>query len=184
MITMSRRKSSVLLPFNATATRTGNQSSYAENVTQMRSTKTPAKRRRTQIEILEPEMEDDVLEVCEGDVIKHSYTKHCLFSNSYCHSDMKGKMWTIYRVADLNNFDNKKSATFSRYGRILSRYLVESFTEGVTLKATFVLKPDIQEFDAEDPPVHIKVEDVQLSQPKTVYEGTASYSSDKGTANY
>lgn len=80
-------------------------------------------------------------------------------------------MWNIYRVADLNNFNYKKPTTFPRYGRILSRYLVDSFTEAVTLKATFVLKPDIPGFDAEDPPVHIKIEDVQLSQPRLVYEG-------------
>ncbi len=63
---MSRRKSSVLLPFNATATRTGNHSSYAENVTHMRNKKTPAKRRRTQVEIPDQEMDEEVLEVCEG----------------------------------------------------------------------------------------------------------------------
>lgn len=81
-------------------------------------------------------------------------------------------MWSVYRVSDLNDFNYKKPTTFPRYGRILSRYLVESFTnEAVTLKATFVLKPDIQEFEAEDPPVHIKVEDVQLAQPRLVYEG-------------
>ncbi len=84
---------------------------------------------------------------------------------------MKGKMWSIYRVSDLNNFNYKKPTTFPRYGRILSRHLVESFTEAVTLKATFMVKPDIQGFEAEDPPVHIKVEDVQLAQPRLVYEG-------------
>lgn len=64
---MSRRKSSVLLPFNATATRTGlNYTSHAENVTYMRNKKTPAKRRRTQVEISKPNLEEDMLEICEG----------------------------------------------------------------------------------------------------------------------
>jgi hypothetical protein len=81
-------------------------------------------------------------------------------------------MWSVYRVSDLNSFDHTKPTTFPRYGRILSRYLVSSFsTQAVTLQAKFVLKPDIQGFDQEDLPVHIKVEDVQLSQPRLVYEG-------------
>lgn len=88
-------------------------------------------------------------------------------------TDMKGKMWNVYRVADLNNFNYSKPNTFPRYGRILSRYLVDSFTEAVTLKATFTLKPDIQGFEGEDPPVHIKIEDVQLENPRLVYEGTS-----------
>lgn len=74
-------------------------------------------------------------------------------------------------MGDLNNFNYKNPHTFPRYGRILSRYLVESFTQPVTLKASFWVKPDIQGFEAEHPPVYIKVEDVQLSQPKLVYEG-------------
>jgi hypothetical protein len=86
--------------------------------------------------------------------------------------DLKRKMWSVYRVSDLNSFDHTKPTTFPRYGRILSRYLVSSFsTQAVTLQAKFVLKPDIQGFDQEDLPVHIKVEDVQLSQPRLVYEG-------------
>lgn len=65
---MSRRRSSVLLPFNTTVNRTGNHLSFAENVSQLQSKKTPAQRRRTQIEIREPEMVDDNgLEVCEGE---------------------------------------------------------------------------------------------------------------------
>ena len=31
--------------------------------------------------------------------------------------------------------------------------------------------PDIQGFDSGDPPVHIRIEDVQLAQPRLVYEG-------------
>ena len=85
---MSRRKSSVLLPFNATATRTGNHSSHAENVTHMRSFKTPAKRRRTQVEIPDQEIDKDVLEVWEGklvflaSVIRYSQLNHNHFSLS------------------------------------------------------------------------------------------------------
>lgn len=70
-ITMSRRKSNVLLPFNVTATaRTPhglNQTSYAENVTYLRNKKTPAKRRRTQVEISRAEIEEEMLEMCEGE---------------------------------------------------------------------------------------------------------------------
>lgn len=84
---------------------------------------------------------------------------------------MKGKTWNVYRVSDLNNFDYNKPNTFPRYGRILSRYLVDSFTEAVTLKATFLLKPDIQGFEGEDPPVYIKIEDVQFDKPRIAYEG-------------
>ena len=80
-------------------------------------------------------------------------------------------MWNVYRVSDLNNFNYSKPNTFPRYGRILSRYLVDSFTEAVTLKATFTLKPDIQGFEGEDPPVLIRIEDVQLEKPRLVYEG-------------
>jgi hypothetical protein len=61
---MSRRKSSVLLPFNSTATKTINQS--AENVTLLRSRKTPAKRRQTLVEFLQPELDENDLEVFEG----------------------------------------------------------------------------------------------------------------------
>ena len=86
--------------------------------------------------------------------------------------DMKGKLWSVFRVSDLNNFHYNRPTTFARYGRLLSRHLVESFTEAVTLKATFMIKPDIQGLEAEDPPVYIKVEDIQLTQPKLVYEGT------------
>ena len=84
-------------------------------------------------------------------------------------------MWSIYRVSDLYNFDNTKPDTFPRYGRILSRYLVSSFTQAVTLQAKFLLKPDIQGFESEDPPVRITVEDVQLSKPSLVYEGKLVY---------
>lgn len=80
-------------------------------------------------------------------------------------------MWNIYRVTDLNNFNYTKPTTFPRYGRILSRNLVESFTEAVTLKATFILKPELHGFEGEDPPVYIKIENVQLAEPKIVYEG-------------
>lgn len=89
--------------------------------------------------------------------------------------DMRGKLWNIYRVADLNNFNYKKQTTFPRYGRVLSRYLVESFTEAVTLKATFLLKSDYQGIENNDPPIQIKVEDVQFSQPRLVYEGNYFY---------
>ena len=86
-------------------------------------------------------------------------------------ADMKGKMWNVYRVSDLNNFNYTKPTTFPRYGRILSRYLVDSFSEAVTLKATLVLKPELQGFEGDDPPVYIKIEDVQLDEPRIVYEG-------------
>lgn len=145
---MSRRKSSVLLPFNATVSRIG--TSHTENVTYTRNKKTPAKRRRTQVDLREPEIEEEMMEICE---------------------DMKGKMWNVYRVSDLNNFNYTKPTTFPRYGRILSRYLVDSFSEAVTLKATLVLKPELQGFEGDDPPVYIKIEDVQLDEPRIVYEG-------------
>lgn len=61
---MSRRKSSVLLPFNAT--RTGNHSLFAENASHIRNKKTPGKRRRTQVELENPDIDGDGLEVCEG----------------------------------------------------------------------------------------------------------------------
>ncbi|EFX84777.1 hypothetical protein DAPPUDRAFT_222696 [Daphnia pulex] len=145
---MSRRKSSVLLPFNLNASKTVNET--AENVTVLRTKKTPANRRRTLVEVVEPELDENGLEVFE---------------------DLKQKMWSVYRLSDLNSFDNTKPTTFPRYERILSRYLVNSFTQAVTLQAKFKLKHDIQGFDQEDLPVHIKVEDVQLSQPRLVYEG-------------
>ena len=61
---MSRRKSSVLLPFNATVSRIG--TSHTENVTYTRNKKTPAKRRRTQVDLREPEIEEEMMEICEG----------------------------------------------------------------------------------------------------------------------
>ncbi len=85
---------------------------------------------------------------------------------------MKGKLWNIYRVSDLNNFDYSRPSTFTRYGRLLSRRLVESFVEtAITLKATLTSKPDIQGLEGEDPPVYIKVEDVQFEEPRVIYEG-------------
>ncbi|KAI9561925.1 hypothetical protein GHT06_012887 [Daphnia sinensis] len=144
---MSRRKSSILLPFNTTASKAGNQT---ENVSHIRNRKTPAKRRRTQVEVLETGLDENNLEV---------------------YDDLKQKMWSIYRVADLNNFDYQKPGTFPRYGRILSRYLVHSFTQPVTLQAKFLEKLDFKGFEGESPPVHIKVEDIQLNSPRLVYEG-------------
>lgn len=85
---------------------------------------------------------------------------------------MKGKLWNIYRVSDLNNFDYSRPNTFPRYSRLLSRHLVESFVEtAITLKATLISKPDIQGLEGDDPPVYIKVEDVQFEQPRLIYEG-------------
>lgn len=176
-----RRKSSVLLPFKATPSRVGHHSSYAENVTQTRNLKTPAKRRRTQVEMLDPEINDDGLETCQGTVSIHhqSHFKLALsylLNNSHIPTlEMKGKMWNIYRVTDLNNFNYKKN-TLSRYGRILSRSLVESFTaEAITLNATFIQKSDIHGIESQDPPVHITVEDVQFSEPRLVYEGVCFF---------
>ena len=85
-------------------------------------------------------------------------------------------MWNVYRVSDLNNFNYTKPTTFPRYGRILSRYLVDSFSEAVTMKATLVLKPELQGFEGEDPPVYIKIEDTQLDKPRLVYEGMSANS--------
>ena len=63
---MSRRRSS-LLPFNATASRlAGNHTTQADNVTYTRSKKTPAKRRRTQVDLRDREIEEELLEICEG----------------------------------------------------------------------------------------------------------------------
>lgn len=84
-------------------------------------------------------------------------------------------MWSIYRVADLNNFNHQKPDTFPRYGRILSRYLVHSFTQAVTLQAKFVAKPEFEGLEGEHPPVHIKVEDIQLNNPRLVYEGEVPF---------
>lgn len=61
---MSRRKSSVLLPFNLNASNAVNQT--AENVTVLRTKKTPANRRRTVVEVVEPELDENGLEVFEG----------------------------------------------------------------------------------------------------------------------
>jgi hypothetical protein len=68
---MSRRKSSILLPFNLNATKTVNQTD--ENATALRTTiktpqfKTPAnRRRRTVVEIVEPELDENDLEEFEG----------------------------------------------------------------------------------------------------------------------
>lgn len=85
--------------------------------------------------------------------------------------DLRGKSWNVYRVSHLLNFEYQKPKSFSRYGRILSRYLVDSFTEAVVLKASFSLLPNLKEFQGGDPPVQIKIEDVQLDQPRLVYEG-------------
>ena len=73
---------------------------------------------------------------------------------------MRGKLWNVYRVSQLNNFYYDRPTTLPRYGRILSRHLVESFSEAVTLKASFILMPDIQGFVGLDPTLHIKIEDV------------------------
>ena len=69
------------------------------------------------------------------------------------------------------NFEYEKPRSFDRYGRILSRYLVESFSQAVILKATFAILPDIKGFQGEDPPVLIRIEDRQLETPRLVYEG-------------
>lgn len=61
---MSRRKSRILLPFNLNATRTVNQTD--ENVTALRTPRTPANRRRTAVELVEPELDENDLEVFEG----------------------------------------------------------------------------------------------------------------------
>lgn len=63
---MSRRRSSVLLPFNVTATRTGIHTSSIENATLMRSKSIPTKRRRTQIEIPESGGDAEDSATCEG----------------------------------------------------------------------------------------------------------------------
>lgn len=63
---MSRRKSSVLLPFNSTATKGGNQTTYTENVSHIRNKKTPAKRRRTQVQLLETSLDENNLIVYDG----------------------------------------------------------------------------------------------------------------------
>jgi len=69
---MSRRKSSVLLPFNHTASKTLNQT--AENAIHLRNKKTPANRRRTLVEFVEPELDENDLEAFEG---KH-HTDHTI----------------------------------------------------------------------------------------------------------
>ncbi len=61
---MSRRKSSILLPFNLNASKTVNQT--AENVTVLRTKRTPANRRRTLVEFVEPELDENGLEIFEG----------------------------------------------------------------------------------------------------------------------
>lgn len=60
---MSRRKSSILLPFNSTASKADNQTG---NVSRVRNRKTPAKRRRTQVEVLEPGLDENNLEFYDG----------------------------------------------------------------------------------------------------------------------
>lgn len=153
---MSRRKSSILLPFNSTASKADNQTG---NVSRVRNRKTPAKRRRTQVEVSEPGLDENNLEF---------------------YDDLKQKMWSIYRVADLDKFNYQNPGTFPRYGRILSRYLVHSFTQPVTLQAKFLEKPDLKGFESENTPVHIKVEDIQLNNPRLVYEGILFSAHDSG----
>jgi len=151
MSKMKNRRSSVLLPFNATTNRTINHTLQPENLSYyLRNKKAPAKRQRIQVEIPDDDLDNEFREICE---------------------DMTKKLWTVYRISHLYNFNYSKPTTFPRYGRILSRHLVDSFTESVTLKATFVLMPDVQGFDVGDPPVHIRIEDYQLAQPRLVYEG-------------
>jgi hypothetical protein len=48
---------------------------------------------------------------------------------------------------------------------------VDSFSQAVVLKANFSLLPDLNGFEGQDPPVQIRIEDVQLEQPRLVYEG-------------
>ena len=58
----TRRRSSVMLPFNVTSNRT----IQSGNVTYLRNKKTPAKRRKTEIEIPENDFDNEILMICEG----------------------------------------------------------------------------------------------------------------------
>ena len=172
MSKMKNRRSSVLLPFNATTNRTVNHTLQPENLSYyLRNKKAPAKRQRIQVEIPDDDLDNEFREICEGEFRTRFSIPYEYYSILEFETDMTKKLWTVYRISHLYNFNYSKPTTFPRYGRILSRHLVDSFTESVTLKATFVLMPDVQGFDVGDPPVHIRIEDYQLAQPRLVYEG-------------
>ena len=80
---MSRRKSSVLLPFSgasvANASRLANNASVAfGNVSSFPNFKTPAKRRRTQVEEPESDIDEEVLNLFEGMICL------CVMFHSFC----------------------------------------------------------------------------------------------------
>lgn len=67
MSRMKTRRSSVLLPFNATTNRTVNHTLQPESFTYLRNKKTPAKRQRIQVEIPDEDLDNEFREICEGE---------------------------------------------------------------------------------------------------------------------
>ena len=87
---MSRRRSSVLLPFTAAnSTVIGSKSITHQNVSIMRNGKTPANRRRTQVEAPREEHDKDALEMFEG---KQVMSVECPAGNNVCLGPMSSQI--------------------------------------------------------------------------------------------